>query len=81
MKYRWVLHAEAVEFFQGLKKRQRARLIRAFETLSRHPFVEPKARGTDSAHGDFELVVIDTMSVTYHADHAVRIIHVFRFDV
>ncbi len=78
--YDWVLHSDAVEFFQRQTKRRRATMLRALQSLSRHPFVEPKIRAQDSAKGDFSVIVIDGIAMTYHVDHAVRLVHVFRFD-
>lgn len=78
--YQWMLHAEAVEAFQTLTKRRRARLIRAFERLAAHPFATPKIVSRDAEDADVFTVFDDSIAIHYQVDHAARRVYVSRLN-
>jgi len=76
--YQWTMHAEAVESFQCLTKRRRARLIRAFEHLAAHPWLEPRIRSRDAEQREISTTFDETIAIHYRADHAARCVHILR---
>lgn len=67
------------ELVAGTPSMQR-RMIARLETLKPAPFRPGDYTETDSDGGVNQVLLLDDLIVTYHADHAVKVIRVLRVE-
>ena len=67
------------ELVASARSRQR-RMVSRLETLKLTPFREGDYTETDSDGNVNQILLIDDLIVTYHPDHAVKVIRVLRVE-
>ncbi|MEJ1971575.1 MAG: hypothetical protein WDM96_03425 [Lacunisphaera sp.] len=78
---RYALGEEAVHAFAHLRVKQRGKLLRFFDLLTRQPFQAGDYCETGALGRSYELKLIDDVLVTWWVDHAVREIRIVRIEL
>ncbi len=78
--YTYTLGEAAVHAFAQLPARQRARLLRTFDSLARLPHQEGDYRETGSSKRIYEVKLIDETLVTWWTDHAAKEVCIVRIE-
>lgn len=78
--YSYTLGEAAVHAFTSLPARQRARLLRIFDSLSRLPHQEGDYRETGTSRRLYEVKLIDETLITWWTDHASKEVRIVRIE-
>ena len=74
--YRWCLHDAAYDSLATLRRSQQRKVVAAIREIAAYPFRPSAYRGTDSEGFEIAVVYVADCMISYHADHAVRMVEV-----
>lgn len=78
--YTYTLGEAAVHAFTNFPARQRARLLRIFDSLARRPHHEGDYLEIDLSRRPYEVKLIDDILITWWTDHAAKEICIVRIE-
>jgi hypothetical protein len=78
--YGYALGEEAVHAFASLPFRQRAKLLRVLDALTRRPNQPGDYQETGASGRIFEVTLADDLLLTWWTDHAVKEVRIVRIE-
>ncbi len=76
MDFSWLINQQSTAVFVGLRKRQRAHLLQALDSLAKNPYPEMAGRFQDAKGRLFYIKQFGEFVITYFVDDPVRQIHI-----
>jgi len=74
--YSWSISRQGTERFLHLRAAERKKLLNHFDQLAANVHMEPAASFMGSEDEEFAISTLEKHVVTYHVDHAVKLVRI-----
>ena len=78
--YDWSISRQGTERFLQFRAAERRKLFDYFNQLAANAHMEPAASFTGSEGEDFSISTLEKHVITYHVDHAVKILNIIAIE-
>ena len=78
--YDWSISRQGTERFLQFRAAARRKLLDHFDQLAANVHIEPAAKFTGSKGEDFAISTLEKHVITYHVDHAIKMVHIIAIE-